>query len=78
MALDEVAIVVYRLDDAEGESLRVYARVIGNQAQYALATRNAQGQLRLAAWRGFSGDPTLSWSARPANDGWVLESAELR
>jgi uncharacterized repeat protein (TIGR01451 family) len=76
--LDEVAVVVYRLDDAAGEALRVYARVVDGELQYALATRNTQGRLRLGAWTALAGDPTLSWTARPVADGWVLRSAELR
>jgi uncharacterized repeat protein (TIGR01451 family) len=77
-ALDQVAVSVYVLDDAQGEALRVYARVIDNQLQYAVATRNSQGRLRLGAWASYSSDPLLTWTARPVADGWVLESAELR
>jgi uncharacterized repeat protein (TIGR01451 family) len=77
-ALDQVAVNVYALNDAQGEALRVYARVIGGAVQYALATRDAQGRLRLAAWRSLDGDPTLSWTARQSIDGWVLQGAELR
>jgi uncharacterized repeat protein (TIGR01451 family) len=77
-ALDELAVAVYGLDDANGEALRVYARVMGNDVEYALATRNAQGQLRLGNWAGYDGDPLLTWTARPVADGWVLDSAGLR
>jgi uncharacterized repeat protein (TIGR01451 family) len=77
-ALNTVAIVVYRLDDANGEALRVYARVIAGEVQYALATRNAQRQMRLAAWSSYDGDPLLTWTARPVAEGWVLDSAGLR
>jgi uncharacterized repeat protein (TIGR01451 family) len=77
-SIDEVAVVVYALDDVNGEALRVYARVIGNEVQYALAMRNAQGQLRLGTWSGYDGDPLLTWNARPVADGWVLDSAGLR
>ena len=73
-----MAVVVYRLNDAQGEALRVYARVLGGELQYALATRNQQGQLRLAAWRSYTSDPTLSWTARQAAGGWVVQTAELR
>ena len=77
-ALDQVAIRVYSLSDAQGEALRVYARVIGGEMQYALATRDGQGRLRLAAWRSLAGDPTLTWTARQTADGWLLQGAELR
>ena len=77
-ALDEAARVVYVLDDANGEALRVYARLFDGQVQYALAGRNSNGELRLAAWSSFAGEPTLSWTARQAATGWVLESVTLR
>ncbi len=76
--LDEVALVVYRLDDANGEALRVYARVIDGELQFALATRNAQGRLRLGAWARYTGEPLLTWTARAVAEGWVLESAGLQ
>jgi len=77
-ALSEVAVVVYRLHDANGEALRNYARGLDGESQYVLATRDPQGRLRLAVWRNYTGDPLLSWSARQAGDGWVLHGAELR
>jgi hypothetical protein len=70
--------VVYLLDDANGEALRLYARVVGNEVQYALAMRDAQGRLRLGAWASYNGDPLLTWTARPVADGWLLDSAALR
>ena len=76
-ALDETARVVYRLDDANGEALRVYARLIDGEVQYALAGRSGSGALRLAAWRSFAGEPTLTWNARQVADGWVLEGVDL-
>ncbi len=76
--LDEVAVVVYALDDANGEALRVYARAIDGEVQYALAMRNTQGRLRLAAWASYASDPLLTWTARPVADGWVLDGAVLR
>jgi uncharacterized repeat protein (TIGR01451 family)/CSLREA domain-containing protein len=76
-ALDATARVVYRLDDASGEVLRVYARVFDDEVQYALAGRGSNGALRLAAWRSFEGEPTLSWTARQVADGWVLENVDL-
>ena len=77
-ALDQVAVRVYSLNDTRGEALRVYARVIDNEMQYALATRDAQGRLRLAQWQSLAGDPTLSWTARQDADGWLLQGAQLR
>jgi CSLREA domain-containing protein/uncharacterized repeat protein (TIGR01451 family) len=76
-ALDETARVVYRLDDANGEALRVYARMLDGEVQYALAGRSGNGTLRLAAWRSFEGEPTLAWTARAVADGWVLEGVDL-
>ncbi len=76
--LDDVARVVFVLDDANGLALRVYARVFDNQVQYALAIRDSQGKLRLGAWHSLNGDPTLNWTARQAVSGWVLHDAELR
>ncbi|MCB1629770.1 MAG: Ig-like domain repeat protein, partial [Xanthomonadales bacterium] len=51
--LDDIAIAVFVLDDAEGEALRVYARIWAGQVQYALAQRDPSGALRLAAWRSY-------------------------
>jgi hypothetical protein len=76
--LGTVAIALLPLDDADGAALRVYARLYDGQLQFALARRDSSGALRLAEWHSYSGDPTLSWSARPVGDGWVLEGAELR
>jgi hypothetical protein len=76
--LDAVAVPVYTLDDARGEALRVYARVFDGQLQYALATRNDSGQLRLSAWASFASDPTLTWHAHAFASGWILDSAELQ
>ncbi len=76
-ALDQVAVSVYALNDSQGEALRVYARVVDNEVQYALATRDGQGRLRLAAWHALAGDPTLTWSARQTASGWLLQGAQL-
>lgn len=70
--------MVYVLDDANGEALRVYARLVEGQVQYALASRNGTGELRLAAWSSYAGEPILSWTARQVGAGWVLESVTLR
>ena len=77
-ALDEVAVVAYSLSDVNGEALRVYARVLDDQVQYALATRDASGALRLGTWTRYATEPSLSWTARQQARGWVLEGAELR
>ena len=76
--LDEVARVVYVLDDANGEGLRVYARTFNGEVQYALAGRAEGGALRLAPWRSYQGEPTLIWTARSVVGAWVLEGVELR
>ena len=77
-ALDEVAVVAYSLSDVNGEALRVYARVLDDQVQYALATRDPSGALRLGTWTRYATEPSLSWTARQQARGWVLEGAELR
>ena len=77
-ALDAVAIAVFSLTDANGEALRVYARVWDGQVQYALATRDANGALRLGGWQIPASDPQLSWTAVSDSRGWILSSAGLR
>ncbi|MFO1493575.1 MAG: Calx-beta domain-containing protein [Lysobacterales bacterium] len=76
--LNEVAVMVYRLDDARGEALRVYARLHDGRMQYALALRGANGLLRLGDWQALAGDPALSWTASADAAGWVLGAASLR
>ena len=76
--LDDIARAVFVLDDAEGEALRVYARIWAGQVQYALAQRDPSGALRLAAWRSYSDEPVLSWTAHDVDGGWVMDSTELR
>jgi hypothetical protein len=76
--LDEVARVVYVLDDANGLAVRVYARMFDGEVQYALAIRNSSGQLRLGAWQSFDVEPRLNWTARAVASGWILEGADLR
>jgi uncharacterized repeat protein (TIGR01451 family) len=75
--LNAVAIPMFSLDDFDGEAVRVYARVLDGQVQYALAQRNSAGALRLGAWRSYSGEPTLRWVAQQQDRGWVVTSAEL-
>ncbi len=77
-ALNEVARVVFVLDDANGEALRVYARLFNGEVQYALAGRASNGLLRLTAWRSFASEPTLSWTATAGDRGWVLQGVDLR
>jgi hypothetical protein len=69
--------VVYALRDVSGEALRVYARSIDGQLQYALAVRDAAGLLRLGDWRTLPGDPTLRWTATEAPGGWRVRSVTL-
>ncbi len=76
-SLDDNAQLIYRLHDAQGEALRLYARLHGDHIQYALATRS-NGVLRLGAWTPLPGEPTLSWTARAWGTLWLLESAQLR
>jgi len=75
--LDDNARLIFRLRDAHGEALRLYARLHGDHIQYALATRS-NGVLRLGAWTPLPGEPTLSWTARASGTAWLLESAQLR
>ncbi len=77
-ALDRVAVVAYRLTDSRGEALRIYARVIDGELQFALAKRDTQGFLSLDPWRSYMADPTLHWSAVPSAGGWTMVGAELR
>jgi uncharacterized repeat protein (TIGR01451 family) len=77
-AVDEVAVVVYRLDDTRGEALRIYARQFDGRMQYALALRGTDGTLSLDAWQTQDGEPLLQWTARADESGWVLESALLQ
>ena len=76
-SLDGVARVVYKLQDADGEALRVYARLFDGEVQYALAGRSSNGSLRLAGWQSFAGEATLTWSAREVTAGWRLQGVEL-
>ncbi len=76
--LADEASIVLRLTDAQGEAVRVYARMHAQTLQYALARRNASGQLRLGAWTALPGEPTLSWTARQVATGWVVDTVALR
>ncbi|MBK8070287.1 MAG: S8 family serine peptidase [Rhodanobacteraceae bacterium] len=76
--LGDDATIVLRLTDANGEAVRVYARLHEAAIQYAVARRASNGRLRLGAWTALPGEPTLSWTARQASNGWVVETVELR
>ncbi|MCB1600993.1 MAG: DUF11 domain-containing protein [Xanthomonadales bacterium] len=76
--LDEVARVVFKLDDKHGEVARVYARLHLGTVEYALATRGANGRWTLGAWTGYALEPVLSWQARLEADAWQLTRVELR
>lgn len=75
-AVDRVAVSVFGLDDRSGNVLRVYARVLNSEIEYALATREPTGW-QFGSWRRFSGDPTLRWTATPEGAGWRLQRATL-
>ncbi len=77
-SLADEAVIVVRLSDANGEAIRVYARMHEETLQYALARRNAGGLLRPGAWTALPGEPTLSWTARQVAAGWVVETVDLR
>jgi hypothetical protein len=76
--LDEVARVVFKLDDKRGEMARVYARLHLGAVEYALATRGADGRWTLAPWSGYAVDPTLSWNAELSAGSWQLTRVQLR
>jgi uncharacterized repeat protein (TIGR01451 family) len=77
-ALDPVAISVYRLSDSRGPALRVYARLWNGEVEYALASRDGDGRLRLNAWQRHAGEPTLRWTASQNAAGWVIQTATLQ
>jgi len=76
--LDEVARILFVLDDANGHAARVYARVHAGGAQFALATRDSSGRLRMGNWQDVDSDMQLSWTARETARGWVVEGVALR
>jgi hypothetical protein len=75
--LDGAAQVAHALDDVVGTAVRVHARVIDGKLQYALATRGADGLLRLGDWRALPDDPILRWTASADRAGWRLANASL-
>ena len=74
----EEALVVFVLDDAQGEAARVYMRQRGDTLQYALAERASNGRLRLEAWRTVGANPGIHWTARSNALGWVVGTVDLR
>jgi uncharacterized repeat protein (TIGR01451 family) len=76
--LDEVARIVFKLDDKRGEMARVYARLHLGAVEYALATRAADGRWTLGPWTGYAVDPTLSWNAELTAGSWQLTRVEIR
>lgn len=79
--VDSVAVSVFGLDDRSGNVLRVYARVLNGEIEYALATREPVGRgpagWHLGPWQRYWGDPTLRWTATPEAEGWRLQRATL-
>jgi hypothetical protein len=76
--LDEVAVSIYSLSDANGEALRIYGRERDGVQEFALATRDASGRWKLGEWQRFSLEPTLSWRAVKVDVGFVLQTLELK
>jgi uncharacterized repeat protein (TIGR01451 family) len=76
--LEQTAVPVYALDDHRGDALRVYARMLGGQLEYALALRNANGSWSLGAWRSYPGEPELRWSASLVGTEWRLTAASVQ
>jgi hypothetical protein len=77
-AYDATAISAFSLQDQAGEALRVYARMLDGQLEYALATRGLDGKLILGSWQHFAAEPTLTWSAQETDRGYQLISAQWR
>ncbi len=75
---EPVAKVVYRLDDALGEALRVYSRTFEGELEFALATRDASGLWTLQEWKTYATEPQLSWTAQTRDFGYVLTAARLQ
>lgn len=75
-SVGSLAVSVFGLDDRSGNVLRVYARVLNGEIEYALAKLEPAGW-HLASWQRFSGDPTLRWTATPEGEDWRLQSATL-
>lgn len=76
--LNEIAVVVFSLNDSNGEALRVYSRMSKGQLEFALALRDDAGRLHLGSWQRLVGDPIVEWRAEPAMGGYQLQLATLR
>lgn len=70
--LGRTAWSVLALDDVSGVAARVYVRMLDERMEYALATRDGEGRLRLGAWQSYAGTPTLRWTAEIQPGGWRL------
>ena len=65
------------LGDRSGLAVRVYVRALDDTVEYALATRDGDGRLRLGPWQRFAATPTLRWTAEEDRGGWRVTSARL-
>jgi uncharacterized repeat protein (TIGR01451 family) len=65
------------LGDRSGIAVRVYVRALDDTVEYALATRDGDGRLRLGPWQRFAATPTLRWTAEEDRGGWQVTSARL-
>ena len=75
---------MFSLQDQSGEVLRVYARVLEGELQFALATRSKLKVWTLDSWQTLgrwqtpAAAPMLSWRASATADSFEFDSAELR
>lgn len=75
--VDSTARVVGSFADANGEAIRVYARLDDQgQVQMALATRDQDGALRLGTWQS-SVSGRVQFTALLSERGYVVQSARL-
>jgi hypothetical protein len=65
------------IGDRAGLAVRVYVRAIDDSVEYALATRDGDGRLRLGPWQRFPATPTLRWTAEQDRGGWRVTGARL-
>jgi hypothetical protein len=77
--IDDTARVLFSINDANGEALRIYARrTATGEIELAIAMLNKDGVLQLGAWQLFAAiDVRLGYSATATNIGFVLQSARL-
>lgn len=75
--VDSTARAVGSFADANGEAIRVYARLDdAGQVQLALAVRDQDGALRLGAWQS-GGTGRVQFTALLSEAGYVVQSARL-